>query len=191
MLCGGGSTKPALPESRPTGRAARRRPAGQANPRREGQADDERLACHTTLGHTAVRLVERGFARRRAQRPVDNVPLVHRHGSIVRRRTARTHLLGHKRRGPGKEHRTEAQRQGGQIPGSFVLDPDNKHIPRPALGARPRVVWRRPIHELKDGPGRGARTARARGPQIPQAACLRQTLRCTQRPGKDQAQPRH
>ena len=136
-------------------------------------------------------MVERGAARRRTQRHKHGVPLVHRHGRIIRRRANRACFHRSKRRGARKEHRTTPQGRYRHLPGTVILDTQHKHIPRPEMGTRTRDLRRGPVHELAHGTGRSARTARPCKREIHQAAGLRQAFRSTQRSGKDAPQLQH
>ena len=175
----------ALPEPEADSRRTRRRPVAPADARREGAPADERIASHRTPRHPPVGLVERGPSRRGPQRRGHRVPVVHRHGLLVRRRTAGTHLHRRERRGTRQEHPAAPRGETHwPLPVPVVLDSQHQRVPRPAMGTRTGDLRRRPLPERTHGTARGARTA-GRALALLQAACLCQALCGTQRSGED------
>ncbi len=73
-----------------------RRPVLATDARREGCSDAKQLAGYTATRNTAVRMVERGSTRHRAQRLLHALPIVYRNGGIVRRRAVGKNLYCHK-----------------------------------------------------------------------------------------------
>ena len=161
--------------------AARRRSGGAADRRREGGADAARGARDRAARDPGLQLVERGAARRRARRHRDGLPAGDRPGGDVERRAAARGRGRDLRRGARQAPRVPAPGRPRHVQGADVLVAQHQHLPRPALGARPRDLRRMPVPDRAAG-RRVLPRAAGRRPELPEGRRDAQALRRAQRP---------
>ena len=141
-----GPGRAALPQPRPAGREAGRRPPRPADARREGLAHDRargaRRAARRSRG-------SRGGTRRCTASRGPGGPRSSRRRSRLAA-TWDTDLMlrvatGDLGRGPRHEQRVGGARQAQPLPGPRLLVAQHQHLPRPALGPRAGDLRRGPV----------------------------------------------
>ena len=172
-----------LPGQDPSARSAGEGPALETLPGGEDRPGPIQLPGHRKPGNQGLQLVERGSAWGRPQRVRHRFPAADRHGILVRRGETRAGFHRRFGRSPREEPPGRRIRPGQAVSGTYFLDPEYQHLPRPALGTRHGDLRRRSVPDGSTGHGGRPRPAGTGGFPDPQGARLRQALCRPFRPG--------